>query len=164
MAWTMQTFSLDGFSDASLTLALFKNVKNAMELKKKYLDRVALLDAGMWGVSRSSEQGLFAVVLAGKAPHVLGAGTPAYCRNHCSMWRQYSALSRWPQRNDGSVSQHLCSYRECSKCPSMVFIVPLSVTMTHETACVVVAQHNGRTPYRARSDSTPFSGYRLFAS
>lgn len=43
----MQKFSLDGFSDASLTLALFKNVKNATELKKKYLDRVALLDAGM---------------------------------------------------------------------------------------------------------------------
>lgn len=42
----METFAVDGFSETKLALALFKNVKNATDLKSKHLNRVALLDAG----------------------------------------------------------------------------------------------------------------------
>lgn len=42
----MENFAVDGFPDAKLMLALFTNVKNAADLKRKYLNRVALLDAG----------------------------------------------------------------------------------------------------------------------
>lgn len=42
----METFAVDGFPETKLVLALFKNVKNATDLKSKYLNRVALLDAG----------------------------------------------------------------------------------------------------------------------
>lgn len=43
----METFTVEGFPDTKLVLALFKNVKNARDLKTKHLNRVALLDAGM---------------------------------------------------------------------------------------------------------------------
>ncbi|CAM9686017.1 unnamed protein product [Ectocarpus sp. 13 AM-2016] len=43
----METFAVDGFPDAKLMLALFANVKNAADLKRKYLNRIALLDAGL---------------------------------------------------------------------------------------------------------------------
>ncbi|CAN0088960.1 unnamed protein product [Ectocarpus sp. 6 AP-2014] len=43
----METFAVDGFPDATLMLALFTNVKNAADLKRKYLNRIALLDAGL---------------------------------------------------------------------------------------------------------------------
>ncbi|CAB1110377.1 unnamed protein product [Ectocarpus sp. CCAP 1310/34] len=43
----METFAVDGFPDAKLMLALFTNVKNAADLKRKYLNRIALLDAGL---------------------------------------------------------------------------------------------------------------------
>ncbi len=42
----METFAVDGFPETKLVLALFRNVKNATYLKSKYLNRVALLDAG----------------------------------------------------------------------------------------------------------------------
>lgn len=42
----METFAVDGFPETKLVLALFKNVKNASDLKSKHLNRVALLDAG----------------------------------------------------------------------------------------------------------------------
>lgn len=45
-SYMMERFSVDGFPETKLVLALFKNVKNATELKSKYLNRVALLDAG----------------------------------------------------------------------------------------------------------------------
>lgn len=38
---------MDGFPEKELVLALFKNVKNASDLKSKHLNRVALLDAGI---------------------------------------------------------------------------------------------------------------------
>ncbi|CAN0333593.1 unnamed protein product [Ectocarpus sp. 12 AP-2014] len=43
----METFAVDGFPHAKLMLALFTNVKNAADLKRKYLNRIALLDAGL---------------------------------------------------------------------------------------------------------------------
>lgn len=42
----METFLVDGVPETTLSLALFKNVKNAAHLKSKYLNQVALLDAG----------------------------------------------------------------------------------------------------------------------
>ena len=42
---------MDGFPETKLMLALFKNVKNSTDLKRKHLNRVALLDAGV-GVRR----------------------------------------------------------------------------------------------------------------
>lgn len=42
----MEIFLVDGVLDTTLSLALFKNVKNATDLKSKYLNQVALLDAG----------------------------------------------------------------------------------------------------------------------
>lgn len=44
----MEAFAVDGFPETKLVLALFKNVKNATDLKSKHLNRVALLDAGMY--------------------------------------------------------------------------------------------------------------------
>eukprot|EP00903_Cladosiphon_okamuranus_P011862 g11143.t1 len=43
----METFAVDGFPETKLVLALFNNVKNALDLKSKHLNRVALLDAGL---------------------------------------------------------------------------------------------------------------------
>eukprot|EP00752_Nemacystus_decipiens_P007979 g7128.t1 len=43
----METFAVDGFPETKLVLALFKNVKNAADLKSRFLNRVALLDAGL---------------------------------------------------------------------------------------------------------------------
>lgn len=43
---TMEKFAIDGYSEMVLTLALYKNVKNATFLKSKHLARVSLLDAG----------------------------------------------------------------------------------------------------------------------
>lgn len=42
----METFDVEGFPETKLVLALYKNVKNATDLKRKHLNRVALLDAG----------------------------------------------------------------------------------------------------------------------
>lgn len=42
----MEIFLVDGVPETTLSLALFKNVKNAAHLKSKYLNQVALLDAG----------------------------------------------------------------------------------------------------------------------
>lgn len=42
----MQSFPLDGFTGQDLKLALFKNVSNGQDLKQKYSNRVALIDAG----------------------------------------------------------------------------------------------------------------------
>lgn len=43
---SMEKFVVDGSPEMTLTLALFKNVKNATFLKSKHLARVSLLDAG----------------------------------------------------------------------------------------------------------------------
>ncbi|CAN0064492.1 unnamed protein product [Pylaiella littoralis] len=43
----METFDVEGFPETKLMLALFKNVKNATNLKSKHLNRVALVDAGL---------------------------------------------------------------------------------------------------------------------
>lgn len=42
----MEKFVVDGYPEVTLTLALFKNVKNATFLKSKHLAQVSLLDAG----------------------------------------------------------------------------------------------------------------------
>ncbi|CAN0070690.1 unnamed protein product, partial [Scytosiphon promiscuus] len=43
----MEVFAVEGCPETKLVLALFKNVKNARDLKTKHLNRVALLDAGL---------------------------------------------------------------------------------------------------------------------
>lgn len=42
----MEKLVVDGYPEVTLSLALFKNVKNATFLKSKHLARVSLLDAG----------------------------------------------------------------------------------------------------------------------
>lgn len=51
----METFDVEGFPETKLMLALFKNVKNATNLKSKHLNRVALVDAGKTRLRQRAE-------------------------------------------------------------------------------------------------------------
>lgn len=58
----METFDVEGFPETKLVLALYKNVKNATDLKRKHLNSVALLDAGK---SRRKHTGLLPLYSSG---------------------------------------------------------------------------------------------------